>query len=176
MEVIAAWFSFLVCFGVGHLLCFFSLLISCRDWQPMTHLHSQRSIARKPAYSSSSPSCALITQNNPHSNPVSKAILKAPGKSKAGQLLLMSVDIAIIEALKSDIQSTLFSWVTPAVQGKAVVSGPGENYVQSGQNDRNKMISAAFLEFIYRKPNWQAHEAPSSFPCPGRKPLWFIFW
>lgn len=176
MEVIAAWFSFLVCFGVGHLLCFFSLLISCRDWQPMTHLHSQRSIARKPAYSSSSPSCALITQNSPHSNPVSKAILKAPGKSKAGQLLLMSVDIAIIEALKSDIQSTLFSWVTPAVQGKAVVSGPGENYVQSGQNDRNKMISAAFLEFTYRKPNWQAHEAPSSFPCPGRKPLWFIFW
>lgn len=79
----------------------------------------------------SSLSCALITQNNPHRDPVSIAIFKALGKSKARQLLLMSVDIAIIAGLKSDILSTLSSWVTPTVQGKAIVSGPGENYVQS---------------------------------------------
>lgn len=82
MEVIAHCFSFLVCFGVRHLLSLFSPLISCRDWQPMTHLHSQMSTAREPAYSSSFPSCALITQNNPHPKPMSTAILKALGKRK----------------------------------------------------------------------------------------------
>jgi len=110
MEVITPWFSFLVCFGVRHLLCFFSPLISCRVWQPMTHLHSRMSAARKPAYSSSSPSCALITENNAHSNTVSRAIFKAPGKSKARELSLVPVGIATVAGQKSDILSALPPW------------------------------------------------------------------
>lgn len=170
MEVIAAWFSFLVCFGVRHLPCFFSPLISCRDWQPVTHLHSQMSIARKPAYSSASPSCALITQNNPHPDPVSTEIFKVLGKSKAKQPPFMTVDIAITEGLKSHIPSTLSSWVTPTVQGKAIVSGPGENHVQSPQNDRNMMIRAVFESSSPQNQTGKTTGLPVASHAQGESP------
>lgn len=75
----------------------------------MTHLHSQMSITKTSVYSSSSQYFDLITQSNPHTDPMSAALFKALGRSKARYLPFMSADIAVMEALKSGILSTLSS-------------------------------------------------------------------
>lgn len=145
-------------------------LISCQDWQPMTHLRSLISVARNPAYSSSSPSCALITRNKPNPDPMSKIIFKAPGKSKARKLSLISVDIAIIEALKSDILSILFSGVTVTVQGKAIVSGPGENSVQPHQNYRSTAIRTGFDSSSPENQTGKPMRLPVASHAQGQSP------
>lgn len=79
----------------------------------MTHLHSQMSISKTSVYSSSSQYFDLITQSNPHTDPMSAALSKTLGKSKARYLLFMSADIAIIEVLKSNSLSTMSSQSLP---------------------------------------------------------------